>query len=120
MPKFALGTAEIIVGKGEKFCLPAFSPFPTVFSKGYFLRDVKNWACALEFNILFKKRNVTLIRNSIPLMLCNRISKINLEQEKMSIFDAIGCKILLISSIHKTEGMQSPNHPNVSDICALM
>ena len=44
-------------------------------------------------------------------MLCNRISKINLEQEKMNIFDTIGRKILHISSKHKTEGMQLPNHP---------
>ena len=33
--KIALGRAENIAGKGEKCWLPAFSPFPTMFSKGY-------------------------------------------------------------------------------------
>ena len=33
---------ENMVGKGGKCCIPAFSPFPKMFSKGFFLRSVKN------------------------------------------------------------------------------
>ena len=43
------------LGKGRKPCvqrrkcwLPAFSPFPTMFSKGYFVRVVKSWDCVLK------------------------------------------------------------------------
>ena len=36
--KFVFGRLENIVGKGENAGLPAFSPFPTLFSKGFFLR----------------------------------------------------------------------------------
>ena len=39
---------QICFGKGRKYCgkrrkcwLPTFSPFPTMFSKGFFLRVVK-------------------------------------------------------------------------------
>ena len=31
---------ENIVGKGKKCWLPAFSPFPTMFSKGFFFRII--------------------------------------------------------------------------------
>ena len=42
---------EILFGMGRKYCwgkkrkcwLPAFSPFPTVFSKGFFFRVVESW-----------------------------------------------------------------------------
>ena len=33
---------ENTVGKGEKCWLPAFSPFPTVFSKAFFCKFVKS------------------------------------------------------------------------------
>ena len=43
---------QICSGKGRKHCgkrrkcwLPAFSPFPTMYSKGYFLRVVKSGDC---------------------------------------------------------------------------
>ena len=29
-----------IMGKGEKWWSPAFSPFPTIFSEGFFLRVI--------------------------------------------------------------------------------
>ena len=35
-------------GKRRKCWLPAFSPFPLMFSKGYFLRVVKNQNCDKE------------------------------------------------------------------------
>ena len=33
---------------GEKCGLPAFSPFPTMFSKGFFLKGVKSWDCVVK------------------------------------------------------------------------
>ena len=46
---------EICFGKSRKHCgkrrkcwLPAFSPFPTNFSKGLFLRVVKSQDCVLK------------------------------------------------------------------------
>ena len=62
--EFVLGRVENIVGKGEnvgnagkskKHCwkkrkcwLPAFSPFPTMFSKGFFLKVVKSCDCVVK------------------------------------------------------------------------
>ena len=42
---FVLGTVENIAGKRRKCWLPAFSPFPTMFSKGFFPRIVKSRDC---------------------------------------------------------------------------
>ena len=46
---------EICFGKGRKHCgerrkcwLPSFSPFPTVFSKGFFYRVVKSRDCVVK------------------------------------------------------------------------
>ena len=46
---------EICSGKGRKYCgkrrkcwLPAFSPFPTMFSKGLFPRVVKSRDCGVK------------------------------------------------------------------------
>ena len=46
---------EIAVGKGRKHCgkrrkcwLPAFSPFPSMFSKGFLYRVVKSWDCMVK------------------------------------------------------------------------
>ena len=46
--KFSLGCVENIVGKRRKCWLPAFSPCPTMFSKGFFLRVVKSWECVVK------------------------------------------------------------------------
>ena len=48
--QFALGRIQNIVGKGENagYHLPAFSPFPTMFSKGFFPRIVKSWDCVVK------------------------------------------------------------------------
>ena len=40
--KFVLGRVENIVGKAEN-AGTTFSPFPTMFSKSFFLRVVKSW-----------------------------------------------------------------------------
>ena len=48
--KFVLEKVENIVGKGEKCWSSAVSPFPTMFSKGYYLRVVKNLDC-VEINL---------------------------------------------------------------------
>ena len=39
--KFGMERIEYIV---RKCWLPAFSPFPTLFSKGFFFKVVKSWA----------------------------------------------------------------------------
>ena len=46
--KFALGKDRKHCGKRRKCCLPAFSPFPTMFSKGFFPRVVKSRDCAVK------------------------------------------------------------------------
>ena len=35
-------------GKRRKYWLPAFSPFPTMFSEGYFLRVIRNRDCGVK------------------------------------------------------------------------
>ena len=39
--KFVKGWVEIIVGKGENAGSPAFSPFPSMFSKGFYFKVVQ-------------------------------------------------------------------------------
>ena len=46
--KFVLGKVENIVGKGENAGKPAFSPLPTMFSKGFFLRVVQSRNCVVK------------------------------------------------------------------------
>ena len=46
--KFVVGWVENIVGKRRKCWLPAFSPFPTMFSKGYFLMVIKSQDCVVK------------------------------------------------------------------------
>ena len=45
---FLLENAGYTVGKGEKCCLPAFSTFPTMFSRSIFLRVMKTWDCVVK------------------------------------------------------------------------
>ena len=42
MAKFVPDTIENIVGKRRKCWLPAFSSFPSMFSKGFFFRVIKS------------------------------------------------------------------------------
>ena len=35
-------------GKRRKYWLPAFSSFPTIFSKGFFFRVLKSWDCLVK------------------------------------------------------------------------
>ena len=46
--KFVLEMVEKHHGKRRKCWLPAFSPFPTMFSKGLFPRVVKSWDCVVK------------------------------------------------------------------------
>ena len=46
--KFGLRRVENIVGKVEKCWLPAFSPFPTMFSKDLCFRVVKSQDCVVK------------------------------------------------------------------------
>ena len=41
-------SVENIVGKGKKCWLPAFSPFPTMFSRAFFFRVVKTQDCVVK------------------------------------------------------------------------
>ena len=49
------GMGRIHGGKRRKCWLPAFSTFPTVFSKGFFFRVAKKWDCVVELSILSKE-----------------------------------------------------------------
>ena len=46
--KFGMGKGRKHFGKRRKCWLTAFSPFPTKFSKGYFLRVVKSQDCVAK------------------------------------------------------------------------
>ena len=39
---FFLGRVENIMGKGENAGIPAFSPFPTIFSKAFYFKFMKS------------------------------------------------------------------------------
>ena len=46
--KFALGKNRKHFGKRRKCWLPAYFPFPTMFSEGFFLRVVKSRDCVVK------------------------------------------------------------------------
>ena len=46
--KFVLRRVDNIMGRGEKCWSPAFSPFPTMFSKGFYFRVVKSPDCVVK------------------------------------------------------------------------
>ena len=46
--KFVLGKSRKQCRKRRKCWLPAFSPFPTMFSRGLFIRVVKSKACVVK------------------------------------------------------------------------
>ena len=48
--KFTLGRIENTVGK-RKCWLPAFPPFSTMFSKGYFLSVIKSLDCVVKTSV---------------------------------------------------------------------
>ena len=51
--KFLFDTDENIVEKGENVFLPAFSPFPTMFSNAFFVQGcLKSRLCGKELNFL--------------------------------------------------------------------
>ena len=47
-----LGKGRKHCGKRRKCCLPAFSPFPTMFSKGFFYRVVKSCGCVVKSSLI--------------------------------------------------------------------
>ena len=77
MLKFRLGRAEN-VDKGEKCWFPAFSPFPTMFSKGFFLKVVKSrdrvvkWT---KFSVLSVKSRKCQVSSwsSVPVMISKSV-----------------------------------------------
>ena len=46
--KFGLERIENIVGKRRKCWVPAFSPFPTMFSIGFLLKVLKSMDCLVK------------------------------------------------------------------------
>ena len=46
--KFVLGRVENIMGKRENVRYPHFLLIPMMFSKGLFLKVVKNWDCVVK------------------------------------------------------------------------
>ena len=45
---FVFDRVENIVGKRRKYWLPAFSPLPSMFPKGFLLRHVKSRDCVVK------------------------------------------------------------------------
>ena len=79
--EICFGTGRKHCWKRRKCCLPAFSPFPTMFSKGYFPKVVKRWDCVYkvqvvnnEFNSLrYKKQPKCRYFKVVSTMRCNRV-----------------------------------------------
>ena len=46
--RFCFGNSRKHCGKRRKWWLPAFSPFPTMFSKGLFVRVIKSRDCVVK------------------------------------------------------------------------
>ena len=57
-------------GKRRKCWLPAFSPFPTVFSKAFFFRVVKSWDCVVKL----KYRGKLLYNVNYQVSKCSNLS----------------------------------------------
>ena len=73
-------------GKRRKCWLPAFSPFPYMFSKGSFLRVIKKWDCVVKGECLIKQQNFRM--NQIQ-SICRQQNKDN---SKIEICVGIGRK----------------------------
>ena len=67
--KFLLERIENIVGKGENACCQHFFPFPTMFSKGFFLKVVKNLDCVVKIIRTF----LTQFLHFFPISLVNSL-----------------------------------------------
>ena len=50
--KICFGMGRKHSGKGEKCLLPAFSPFPKMFSKGLFHKVIKSPHCVVKSSLL--------------------------------------------------------------------
>ena len=61
-----LDRIETHTGKGRKCWLPAFSPFPTVFSKAFFHRNIKSRFCVVKsaYSVQFD-HNLGLCQNEL-------------------------------------------------------
>ena len=62
--KLVFGRVENVVGKRRKCWLPAFSPFPTMFSKAFFFRVVKSLDCVVELIYIGLSTNL----HSLPVL----------------------------------------------------
>ena len=60
------GRIENIVGKGENADYPHFPPFPTKFSKAFFLWEVKHHDCVVQSERRLLKIRKWFLLNSLP------------------------------------------------------
>ena len=58
---FVLGREENIIGKRRKIWLPAFSLFPTMFSKGFFFQVIKSHNFVVKIEFAFNNNEVSEI-----------------------------------------------------------
>ena len=49
-------------GKRRTFLLPAFSPFPTIYSKGFFYRVIKSGDCVVKSEVFTKGQNTGCVK----------------------------------------------------------
>ena len=77
--KFALWWGRKHCGKRRKCWLPAFSPFSTIFSNGYFFRVVKSRDCVVKSQIGFcVKKKKMLVGNQKFLSFPQCLQKVNI------------------------------------------
>ena len=79
-------------GKRRKCLLPAFSPFPTMFPKGYFLRVVRVVITSMWY------RNREYVYSAFLSTECCRISKISNVVERIDNFQALARKLSFLST----------------------
>ena len=58
---FLGGNGRKHCGKRGKCWLPAFSPFPTMFSKAFIFRVVKSLDCVVELNGYFRGKKIHMV-----------------------------------------------------------
>ena len=64
--KYVLGKVKKHCGKRRKCWLPAFSPFPTMLSKDFFLKVIKSRNCVVRFMHCEKRCSMHLIEVMTP------------------------------------------------------
>ena len=79
----------------RKCCLPAFSPFPSMFSKAYFIRVVKSQYCVVKSQ---SHNHLMLIISSSSFfegICCDQSHHHDILQSSLSLVDPFSCTGLL-------------------------